>query len=242
MSLNDYLVGIRWHDVIIVGAGHNGLVAALFLARKGLKVLVLEERDVIGGATRTERPFAKAAELGGVDRGRPSSGSCPPSSSRRSGSSSRSFGATPTRSSRPTGERFVTFGSSDREADATREQLVRSFSDADWKAHEAMHSELAALRDDVAPTWLRAPLSIEETAETVRPEATPARVHRALSQAGGRLSRALGIPERSPSRDVRRDREPRWQRRSVDHPRERNELPRREHEPAAERDQRRGGR
>src|SRR5690606_28824508 len=41
-------------DAIIVGAGHNGLVAAFYLARAGMKVLVLERRPVIGGAAVTE--------------------------------------------------------------------------------------------------------------------------------------------------------------------------------------------
>ncbi len=38
------------HDVIIIGAGHNGLVAACYLARAGLDVLVLERNPYIGGA------------------------------------------------------------------------------------------------------------------------------------------------------------------------------------------------
>ena len=38
------------HDAIIVGAGHNGLVAACYLARAGLDVLVLERNAYIGGA------------------------------------------------------------------------------------------------------------------------------------------------------------------------------------------------
>jgi phytoene dehydrogenase-like protein len=44
------------YDVIIVGAGHNGLVAAGYLARAGRRVLVLERRDVAGGAAVTEEP------------------------------------------------------------------------------------------------------------------------------------------------------------------------------------------
>jgi phytoene dehydrogenase-like protein len=42
------------YDTIIVGAGHNGLVAAAYLARAGQRVLVLERRDVVGGCCVTE--------------------------------------------------------------------------------------------------------------------------------------------------------------------------------------------
>ncbi|MCE9644530.1 MAG: NAD(P)/FAD-dependent oxidoreductase [Chloroflexi bacterium] len=42
------------YDTIIIGAGHNGLVAAAYLAKKGKKVLVLERRDIVGGQVVTE--------------------------------------------------------------------------------------------------------------------------------------------------------------------------------------------
>src|SRR6202522_643369 len=41
-------------DVLIIGAGHNGLVCAFYLARVGLKVTMLERRGVVGGAAVTE--------------------------------------------------------------------------------------------------------------------------------------------------------------------------------------------
>src|SRR5256886_16599969 len=45
---------VETHNIIIIGAGHNGLVAAYYLANAGLKPLVLERRDIIGGACATE--------------------------------------------------------------------------------------------------------------------------------------------------------------------------------------------
>ncbi|MBI3950213.1 MAG: NAD(P)/FAD-dependent oxidoreductase [Acidobacteria bacterium] len=45
------------YEAIIVGGGHNGLVTAAYLARAGVKVLVLERRPVLGGACVTEEPW-----------------------------------------------------------------------------------------------------------------------------------------------------------------------------------------
>ena len=45
------------YDAIVVGAGHNGLIAAAYLARAGKRTVVLERRHVVGGAAVTEQPW-----------------------------------------------------------------------------------------------------------------------------------------------------------------------------------------
>src|SRR5918995_6555059 len=47
------------YDTIIIGAGHNGLVTAAYLAKSGKKVLVLERRSVVGGIAATEEIFPR---------------------------------------------------------------------------------------------------------------------------------------------------------------------------------------
>jgi phytoene dehydrogenase-like protein len=49
-------MGERW-DAVVVGGGHNGLVAAALLAKEGQRVAVLESRPVTGGAAITEEPW-----------------------------------------------------------------------------------------------------------------------------------------------------------------------------------------
>ena len=44
-------------DVVIIGGGHNGLIAAAYLSRAGLKVTILEKNDAVGGATVSQQVF-----------------------------------------------------------------------------------------------------------------------------------------------------------------------------------------
>src|SRR5436305_11431420 len=154
-------------DVVIVGAGHNGLVSAILLARAGLSVVVLEANATIGGATRTERPFPKVPELG-QSTGSYLLGLMPPELLRTLDLTipvlrrdPHYFLPTP-----GTGP-YLLFGS-DREG--TRAQLRRFCSAQDVAADDAMQAELAALRQDLAPAWLAEPMSVEDTADVfVRP-------------------------------------------------------------------------
>ena len=50
-------------EVLIIGGGHNGLVCGSYLARAGLKVTVLEQANVIGGAAVTRNSILDSAHL-----------------------------------------------------------------------------------------------------------------------------------------------------------------------------------
>jgi phytoene dehydrogenase-like protein len=158
--------GVSDPDIIVVGAGHNGLVAALTLAKAGQRVLVLERARVIGGATRTERPFPKAPELE-HSTGAYLLGLMPPELERLLGIELPTLRRDPHYFLPTPGERHLLIGS---DPVALERQFRAYFAQADWRAHQALQAELALLREDVAPTWLEEPLSIELTAERfVRP-------------------------------------------------------------------------
>ena len=49
-NARDFAAQHRFDDALIIGAGPNGLVCAFYLAKAGLKVRIVEARDVVGGA------------------------------------------------------------------------------------------------------------------------------------------------------------------------------------------------
>ncbi|WP_433826905.1 phytoene desaturase family protein [Actinoplanes sp. CA-015351] len=157
-------------DVVIIGSGHNGLVSAILLARAGLDVVVLEAAGVLGGATRTEHPFAKVPGLG-QSTGSYLLGLMPPELLRTLDldipvlrRDPHYFLPTPG----PAGSPYLLFG---RDRADTRAQLEQFFSPRDAAADEALAVEIGALRADLAPAWLDEPASVEEIADRhIRPQ------------------------------------------------------------------------
>src|SRR5579862_3450819 len=121
-------------DVIIVGAGHNGLVSAILLARAGLKVMVLEEKDTVGGAAKTEFPFKKVPSLG-TSTGAYLLGVMPPELIKTLGVDFPLLRRDPHYFLPTTGKRFLLFGS---DRDAMRNQFTSFFSKADWLANQML--------------------------------------------------------------------------------------------------------
>src|SRR3954469_20256962 len=137
-------------DVVIIGSGHNGLVSAVLLARAGLDVVVLEAAALLGGATRTERPFARVPGLG-QSTGSYLLGLMPPELLRTLDvdipvlrRDPHYFLPTPG----PAGSPYLLFG---RNHADTRAQFERFFSPRDIAADEQMAVEIGALRADLAP-------------------------------------------------------------------------------------------
>jgi len=154
-------------DVIVIGAGHNGLVAATLLARAGLAVEVLERAEVVGGACRTETPFPKAPSLR-ASTGAYLLGLAPPELLRTLDVELPLVRRDPHYFLPTLDGRHLLLGGDRAES---RRLFTEFFTEDDAVADAALAAEIGALRDDLAPAWLAEPLPVEETAERyIRPE------------------------------------------------------------------------
>lgn len=184
--ISEQSAALRSWDVLIVGAGHNGLVAGLVAARAGLQVLIVEAQAQVGGAARTERPFARAPELP-TSTGAYLVGLIQPELLQLLQLDLPLIRRDPHYFLPTTGSRYLLFGSDQAALEA---QFRHFFSDQDYQAQRALDAELAALRDDIAPSWLTEPLSIEDTAERyVRPALRSAFVALCRGSVGAYLDR-----------------------------------------------------
>jgi phytoene dehydrogenase-like protein len=159
--------GMDAPDAIVVGAGANGLVCALALARTGLNVIVFEERPLVGGVHRTEFPFAKAPRLAAAT-GAHRLGFFPQELARQLRVDLALVPRDPSLFV-PTTEagRFLLAGAGN---DGLR-AAISSFSPPDAAAITAIHGELDAMLSDLGSAWLAGALPVEETADRfVRPE------------------------------------------------------------------------
>jgi len=139
-------IAARQWDVIVVGAGHNGLACATYLARAGKRVLVLESRERVGGACTVEEPFpnvrmSPCAYLAGLLH---------PLVIEELDLKRRGFDWTPA-----VNGLFVPFldGSSIQlwDDDARCEEEVRRFSPHDVEGWRAMNDVIRRLRDSLRP-------------------------------------------------------------------------------------------
>jgi len=155
-------------DVLVVGGGLNGLACALFLARAGLGVHVVDDKAIVGGTHRTEFPFAKAPRLPtftGVHR----VGFVPNAVQAQLGVTLPIVPRDPSLFVPTTtpGRYLLARGGNE----GLRHAVGGVVTPRDTEALGAMHAELDALVADLATAWIAAPMSPEEIRDRwIRPE------------------------------------------------------------------------
>ena len=140
----------RAWDVIVVGAGHNGLACATYLARAGQRVLVLESRERVGGACTIEEPFPETHPGVKMSPCAYLAGLLHPLVVEELGLPARGFHWTPA-----VNGLFVPFldGNSIQlwDDDAQCEAEVRRFAPRDVEGWKAMNATLGRLREKLRP-------------------------------------------------------------------------------------------
>jgi phytoene dehydrogenase-like protein len=140
----------RSWDVVVVGAGHNGLACAAYLARAGKRVLVLETRERVGGACTIEEPFPETHPDVRMSPCAYLAGLLHPKVVEELNLPARGFHWTPA-----VNGLFVPLldGSSVQlwDDDAQCEAEIRRFSPRDVEGWKAMNATLGRLRDKLRP-------------------------------------------------------------------------------------------
>ncbi len=127
---------------------------------------VFEEKHAIGGAAKTEYPFSKAPGVG-ISSGAYLLGVMQPELIALLGADIPLIRRDPHYFLPTLKKGYLLFGSDEG---AMHRQFLAHFSENDWKANHALVHEIGMLREDLAPSWLQPPQSVEATAERyIRP-------------------------------------------------------------------------
>lgn len=146
-------------NLLVIGAGHNGLVAAAIAARNGHRVTVVDAAPSLGGACRTEYPFEDAPHLG-CSTAAYLLGPMPPEVIAATGIDIQTMPRRPHGYFLTEDDNPVAFGLPGGRGTA-------ALSAHDRAAVDALDAALAAMRDALAPLWLKEAVSVDESIRTV---------------------------------------------------------------------------